>query len=70
MTPHCYDRPPFKPGHWARNGVRRQKLAYRWVPFRMTRECMAWAAPEGRQSGPETMGWNCRGCRHEQARER
>lgn len=61
MTPHCYNRSDFRPGYWAPNGPRR----YRWVPFRMTRECMAWAAPEGCKSGPETMGWNCRGCRHE-----
>lgn len=65
MTPHCYNRADFRPGYWAPNGHNR----LRWVPFRMTRECMAWAAPEGCKSGPETMGWNCRGCRHEPTME-
>lgn len=69
MKPHCYDRPAFKHGFWARDGYRGLKPKWRWVPFRLTAECMAWAAPEGCKSGPETMGWNCRGCRHEPTRE-
>ena len=66
MKPRCFNKPPIADGHWYRNGgAIGAKPRYRWVPFRMSRECGSWKASGIDAPVPVREGWDCEGCRWE-----